>query len=87
MRDDSRTIKDKYGELLTPRSFTWEKGCASHSDFQSEREKVLDELIEHYEKVIEGGKGCTYNHPITYRWMYGDTVVGYLKRLRQAGEP
>jgi len=40
MRDDSRTIKDKYGELLTPRSFTWEKGCASHSDFQSERDKV-----------------------------------------------
>ena len=38
MRNDSRTIKDKYGELLTPRSFTWEKGCASHSDFQSERD-------------------------------------------------
>jgi len=43
MRDDSRTIKDKYGELLTPRSFTWEKGCASHSDFQREREKVLND--------------------------------------------
>ena len=42
MRDDSRTIKDKYGELLTPRSFTWEKGCASHSDFQSGWDTVLD---------------------------------------------
>jgi len=45
MRDDSRTIKDKYGELLTPRSFTWEKGCASHSDFQSERDTHWRDLF------------------------------------------
>ena len=44
MRDDSRNFKDKYGELLSPSSFTWEKGCASHSDFQPERKKVLDEV-------------------------------------------
>jgi hypothetical protein len=61
-------------------------GCASHSDFQSEREKVLDEAIEYWEQVIEHGRGVSYNHPITYEWMYRG-VVDYLKQLRQAGEP
>ena len=61
-------------------------GCASHSDFQSERDRLLDELITHYKKVIEDGKGVTYNHPINYQWMYGG-VVKYLEELRQAGEP
>jgi hypothetical protein len=26
-------------------------GCASHSDFQSERDKVLDDVISHLEKL------------------------------------
>jgi len=48
----------------------------------SERNEVLDDLISHYKKVIEDGKGVTYNHPIDYQWMYGG-VVKYLEELRQ----
>lgn len=53
---------------------------------ESERDKVLDEAIEHWEQVIAYGKGVSYNHPVTYEWMYRG-VVDYLKKLRQAGEP
>jgi predicted DNA-binding protein (UPF0251 family) len=47
------------------------------------RKDVLDELIEHYERVIKDGSGITYNHPITYKWMYRGIVVDYLKLLRE----
>lgn len=49
---------------------------------REEREKVLDELIAHYKQVIHNGSGVTFNHPITYQWMYGG-VVEYLEKLRQ----
>jgi hypothetical protein len=52
---------------------------------KDEREKLLDELIKYYEQVIIDGKGVTYNHPITYQWMYQGVVVDYLKELRQNG--
>ena len=82
---------DPYCHISVPiklDNWEWVKrwGCASHSDFQNQREKVLNELIAHYKKVIEDGKGVTYNHPITYQWMYGG-VVKHLEELRQAGEP
>ena len=51
----------------------------------SEREKMLGELINHYEQVIKGGKGITYNHQIDYQWIYGG-VVDYLKKLRQEAQ-
>jgi len=75
MRDDSRTIKDKYGELLTPRSFTWEKGCASHSSHQSERDKFLKRMLE-----------CISQYEMLPNGM--DFVIeDLLAELRQAGEP
>jgi hypothetical protein len=83
MRDDSRTIKDKYGELLTPRSFTWEKGCASHSNFQSERDKVLDELDMYLDGELE--RASQFNAMGTFALL---EVKRKIKGLRQkAGEP
>jgi hypothetical protein len=51
-------------------------------EIRKAREDVLDELIEHYEQVIKDGSGITYNHPITYEWMYRGIVIDYLKLLR-----
>lgn len=51
-------------------------------DPQSDREKTLDEVIDHIEQVIENGKGITYNHQITYEWMYGG-LLDHFKKLRQ----
>jgi len=65
------TLKE---EMRLPRAaelFTSIVGCASHSDFQSERDKVLDEL----EKRI------TEEEPV-----FLFTILGYIKELRQAGE-
>ena len=52
--------------------FIFTYGCASHSDFQSERDKMLDEL----EKRI------TEEEPV-----FLFTILGYIKELRRAGEP
>ena len=49
-------------------------GCASHSDFQSERDKVLDDL---YRFAKENRCG----------WGFVDGVDAYRTELRQAGEP
>jgi superoxide dismutase len=54
-------------------------------NLQAERDKVLDEAIKHWENVIEYGKGVSYNHSVTYEWMYRG-VVDYLKKLRQEGK-
>jgi hypothetical protein len=35
-----------YREIPAQRAFTRDMGCASHSDFQSERDKVLDKLCK-----------------------------------------
>jgi hypothetical protein len=64
-------------------------GCASHSDFQSEREKVLDELVsmliescsENYEPNGMGCKCCPF------LIVYDDGLQCAVKELRQkAGE-
>jgi hypothetical protein len=60
--------------------FEYEQLCR-----KDERDKVLKELIEHYEQVIKNGKGVTFNHSIDYQWMYQGVVVDYLKELRQDG--
>jgi hypothetical protein len=71
------TCKDCY-------SYPCEKvGTACYNAIRKEGwDEVLDNLISHYKKVIEDGKGVTYNHPIDYQWMYGG-VVKYLEELRQ----
>jgi len=52
-------------------------GCASHSDFQSERDKVLDRL----DKEIK-------EYSIYWLQQSGYEALVYLqKELRQAGEP
>ena len=52
--------------------FISEVGCASHSDFQSERDKMLDELEQR----------ITEEEPV-----FLFTILGYIKELRRAGEP
>ena len=56
------------------RKFTSVKGCTSHSNFQSERDKVLDDL---YRFAKENRCG----------WGFVDGVDAYRTELRQAGEP
>ena len=58
------------------------RGCASHSDFQSEREKMLDEVRMRLSKLKTAyprGTGADF-----VWWLVIDTV---LKELRLVGEP
>jgi effector-binding domain-containing protein len=58
-----------------------ETGCASHSDFQSEREKVLGELIQFLDE-----------HTLTHRTSPDRNIIQksfvyeMIEELRQAGE-
>jgi hypothetical protein len=69
-------------------------GCASHSDFKSQRDKVLDEGIakiqERIDRIFEGYRGET-NENITHTPYNMANGMGeaqkILKELRQAGEP
>jgi hypothetical protein len=65
--------------IITP-----EIGCASHSDFQSEREKVLDELIDHCESVATIGDNMYH----LVGWVPIQAIRYKAKELQQkAGEP
>ena len=73
-----KTIYGEYACEVVSRKMTkcfyeWvtKVGCASHSDFQSERDKMLDEL----EKRIT-------EEELVFLF----TILGYIKELRQAGE-
>ncbi len=58
--------------------FSMKKGCASHSDFQSERGK-FDELIKFVKRnAVKQG--------IRSGWILKCVVIDKLKELRQAGE-
>jgi hypothetical protein len=67
---------DYAGQLVK----TYTKGFVSGE--KRGRLKLLQELIEHYEKVVKEGEGVTYNHAVTYSWMYNGIVIDYLKGLR-----
>jgi hypothetical protein len=67
------------GEPITIGEFEayQKRGCVSHSDFQSERDKVLDEIIGMFDNGNYNG--------VTVKQM----IAGKFKEreLRQAGEP
>jgi hypothetical protein len=57
-------------------------GCASHSDFQSERDKMLDELIRQCKLVATTGE-----NPYKLKgWLPMGAIEGIVAELRQAGE-
>ena len=65
-------------------------GCASHSDFQSEREKVLELLRLKYVEFLN--HPCPeladkYDHCCDVGWCGLCTLDEVLAELRQAGEP
>jgi predicted nucleic-acid-binding protein len=62
------------GEVLIIRKLLEVVGCASHSDFQSERDKVLS-LIRCF--IEHEGFNCGET----------DAIKEYMEELRQAGEP
>ena len=78
MRDDSRNFKDKYGELLSPSSFTWEKGCASHSEFICQGKKVMDLFVSLItsEMVYDDGDMYYKVNPEKYVEVLGRIVSG-----------
>ena len=64
--------------------FTLQKGCASHSDFQSERDKVLDkwQILRDWLQSADCGMFCS---PQIIEWKMDD--IDTLEKLREAGEP
>ena len=67
-----------------------EVGCASHSDFQSGREKLLDEMRIKY--VVFLNHPCPeladkYKHCCDAEWCGLCTLDEVLEELRQAGKP
>ena len=67
-------------EFCSIHKHTEQRGCASHSEFQSERDKVLDELEawvkENYFKYVE-------NYEVKYCC---GGLLDKIQELRQAGE-
>ena len=66
------------------------RGCASHSDFKSERDKLLDELREKYVEFLY--RPCPeladkYDHCCDSEWCGLCTLDEVLEELRQAGSP
>jgi hypothetical protein len=70
-----------------------ETGCASHSDFQTQREKVLDELDARIDEEIGTLEDSIPEMDINDAWEAKEKlpglrhVFGITKGLRQAGEP
>jgi hypothetical protein len=64
-------------------------GCASHSDFQSEREKVL-ELLDDLRRYANGeykeADLSDNEHDLRIHLEYENRIWGIMKELRQAGE-
>jgi len=72
------------------RLFISQVGCASHSDFKSERDKLLDELREKYVEFLY--RPCPeladkYDHCCDSEWCGLCTLDEVLEELRQAGSP
>ena len=65
-------------------------GCASHSDFQSERDKVL-ELLEDLRKYANGeykeADLSDNEHDLRIHLEYENRIWGIMKELRQVGSP
>jgi len=66
------------------------RGCASHSDFQNQRDKLLDELREKYVEFLY--HPCPeladkYDHCCDADWCGLCTLDEVLEELRHAGEP
>ena len=79
----------KHDEAINPSTINL-VGCASHSDFQSEREKVLELLRLKYVEFLN--HPCPeladkYKHCCDAEWCGLCTLDEVLAELRQAGEP
>jgi hypothetical protein len=89
--DDEREFdfdeRIRYGNI---RLHTKKKGCASHSDFRSERDKVL-ELLNDLRRYANGeykeADLSDNEHDLRIHLEYGNRIWGIMKELRQqAGE-
>jgi hypothetical protein len=63
-------------------------GCASHSDFQSERDKVLEDHIESYIERIRVSSKSLKHAPLRKIISVSLLITAeHYEELRQAGEP
>ena len=74
-------------------NFTESKGCASHSSFQSDGDKVLDEMCNFIRSIVNemraNGLKCDWKKPsVGYESIGIRNIVEKISELRQkAGEP
>jgi hypothetical protein len=78
-------------EMSFPRGawlFTSVVGCASHSDFRSERDKVLEDHIEPYIERIRVSSKSLKHAPLRKIISVSLLIAAeHYEKLRQAGEP